>query len=183
MAKRHVLNKEQYDIHSRPLQQLRVGESVQVQNQEGPNPRRWAKTGRVVETMGNRQYRIRLDGSGRITLRNRRFLRKIKPVMDTPEYPPTQQPHQPPPQTPRREDSKPPCNMHEMMEVEEADCDTSETDMEVDQDPINHKPMQTSPVPRRSMRVTRAPRPLSPQMQGPTHYYTEFSSHMTTKRR
>ena len=33
----------------------------------------------VAETLPNRQYRIRVDGSGRITLRNRRYLRLIKP--------------------------------------------------------------------------------------------------------
>lgn len=71
MAKRHMLNKEQYNMHSLPLQQLQVGESVQVKSQKRPYPQRWTKMGRVVETMGNRQYRIRLDGSGRITLRNR----------------------------------------------------------------------------------------------------------------
>ena len=44
MAKRHLLNQKHYNIHSHPLQELQVGESEQVQNQEGPLPRRWMKT-------------------------------------------------------------------------------------------------------------------------------------------
>ena len=40
------------------------------------------KTGRIVETLGNRQNQIKVDGSNRITLRNRRFLKKISPVAD-----------------------------------------------------------------------------------------------------
>ena len=56
VAKRHLLNQKHYNIHNHPLQELQVGESVQVQNQKGPLPRRWMKTGRVVEKMGNKQY-------------------------------------------------------------------------------------------------------------------------------
>ena len=86
MAKRHIINEQNYNIKSRPLQELKIGESVQIQNQVGPYPRRWVKTGRVVEALDNRQYNVRVDGSNRVTRRNRRFLRKISPVMDTPDY-------------------------------------------------------------------------------------------------
>ena len=54
MAKRHLLNQKHYNIHSHPLRELQVGESVQVQNQEGPLPRRWMKTGRQWETSNTR---------------------------------------------------------------------------------------------------------------------------------
>eukprot|EP00112_Aurelia_sp_Birch-Aquarium-sp1_P001604 Seg1173.18 transcript_id=Seg1173.18/GoldUCD/mRNA.D3Y31 product="putative protein K02A2.6" protein_id=Seg1173.18/GoldUCD/D3Y31 len=84
MAKRHVRNAEHYNTHTRPLQPLLVGDSVLIQNQMGNHPKRWEKTGRVVEALDNRQYRIKVDGSNRITLRNRRFLRKIMPVADSP---------------------------------------------------------------------------------------------------
>ena len=59
------------------LQPLQVGDPVAVQNQTGNHPSRWDKTGFVVETLPHRQYRIRIDGSRRLTLRNRRFIRKI----------------------------------------------------------------------------------------------------------
>ena len=51
-----------------------------MQNQNGRCPRRWDKTGKVVEKLLFRQYRVKMDGSGRVTLRNRKYLRKISPV-------------------------------------------------------------------------------------------------------
>ena len=62
------------------LPELQVGDHVAVQNQTGPRPNKWEKTGLVVEKCDNRQYLVKLDGSGRCTLRNRRFLKKIEPV-------------------------------------------------------------------------------------------------------
>ena len=38
---------------------------------------RWDRTGRIVEVLPFRQYRVRMDGSGRVTIRNRRFLKPI----------------------------------------------------------------------------------------------------------
>ena len=37
--------------------------------------RKWDRSGVVVEVLPNRQYRIKVDGSGRVVLRNRRFLK------------------------------------------------------------------------------------------------------------
>ena len=62
------------------LEPLNVGDVVLVQNQHGSKPTRWDRTGLVVETLGNRQYNIKMDGSGRITLRNRRFLKRVQPL-------------------------------------------------------------------------------------------------------
>ena len=36
---------------------------------------KWNKSGYIVEALPHRQYRVRIDGSGRVTLRNRRFLK------------------------------------------------------------------------------------------------------------
>ena len=49
------------------------------------------KTGRVVEVLPNRQYQIRMDGSGRLGLRNRRFLKPIHVELEKSEkvLPPT----------------------------------------------------------------------------------------------
>lgn len=77
MARRHMRNEQFYNQHCSPLQELQVGDSVQIQNQDGIYPRWWTKTGRVVEKHDNRQYQVRVDGSGRTTLHNRWFLRKI----------------------------------------------------------------------------------------------------------
>ena len=47
-----------------------------VQNQTGRFPKRWDRSGTIVETRDNEQYVVKMAGSGRLTLRNRRFLRK-----------------------------------------------------------------------------------------------------------
>ena len=66
--------------NSREQKELEPGTIVQIQNQHGKEPLRWDKSGTVVENRGNQQYSIKMDGSGRMTLRNRRFLRVIKPI-------------------------------------------------------------------------------------------------------
>ena len=73
LAKRNRMAEESYNRVSRELQPLDVRTSVRVQD-----GKRWDRTGRVVEVIPNRQYRIRMDGSGRVTLRNRRFLRPFE---------------------------------------------------------------------------------------------------------
>ena len=88
------------NTRSLPLWEFHFGVLVQVQNQEGLSSRRWTKIGRFFETMGNKQYRIRLDYSGRVTPHNRRFLRKISPFADRQDY----SSKQPSPQPPNRID-------------------------------------------------------------------------------
>ncbi|KAK3883906.1 hypothetical protein Pcinc_011808 [Petrolisthes cinctipes] len=51
---------------------LAPGSSVLEQDQ---HTKTWNRTGTVVESKGNRQYLIRLQGSGRISLRTREHLR------------------------------------------------------------------------------------------------------------
>ena len=63
--------------HSRPLPPLTVGDRCYVQNQTGNFPKRWDRSGTVVECLGHDSYSVKIDGSGRITKRNRQFLRKF----------------------------------------------------------------------------------------------------------
>ena len=56
------------------LPELRVGDYVRLQNQLGPHPKKWDKTGQVIEVRQHDQYLVKVDGSGRVTLRNRKFL-------------------------------------------------------------------------------------------------------------
>ena len=64
------------------LSPLRKGDKVSIQN---PNSHRWDIAGQIAETLPNHQYKISIAGSGRITLRNRGFLRKFKtPIIETP---------------------------------------------------------------------------------------------------
>ena len=73
---RYVKTHEKLHEHSRPLQ---VGDQVLIQNQTGQYPTRWDRSGVIVDARGNDQYCVKVAGTGRITLRNRRFLRKYNP--------------------------------------------------------------------------------------------------------
>ena len=70
---------ESYNEKKKPLSPLSVGDYVSVQNGVGTNPRRWDRTARIVERLDHRQYMLRLDGSGRVVVRNRIHLKKIVP--------------------------------------------------------------------------------------------------------
>ena len=84
LALRHRLHlgQEHWTQHTKDLPGLQVGQHVSVQNQTGAGKiaKKWDRTGIVVEDLGNRKYRIRVDGSGRLTDRNRQFLCQFKPV-------------------------------------------------------------------------------------------------------
>ena len=64
---------ETYNRHTHNLCPLQTGDTVTIQS---PLNRRWNTTGKIISVLPERQYKIRVDGSGRITLRNRHFLRK-----------------------------------------------------------------------------------------------------------
>ena len=49
---------------------------IQNQDKSSGRPNKWDRQGKIIATKPNDQYLIRVDGSGRLTLRNRRFLRK-----------------------------------------------------------------------------------------------------------
>ncbi|XP_063889726.1 uncharacterized protein K02A2.6-like [Scylla paramamosain] len=76
----------------RQLRPLSPGTRVRMQNQAWGT---WDRTGLIVEALPYRQYTVRLDGSGRISLRNRKHLR---PVAEStpPPAPPTLRPPTPP---------------------------------------------------------------------------------------
>ena len=81
MLRRHMRDATRYNTHTKSLESLQIGDVVAVQNQSGTNPLRWQKTGVVVEgDHEKRQYHVKVDGSRRVTVRNRRFLKKIDPV-------------------------------------------------------------------------------------------------------
>ena len=64
--------------YRRILPELSVGDAVRIQN---PVTKRWDRTGVVTRLLRSiRQYTVRLDGSGRLVMRNRRFLRPILPT-------------------------------------------------------------------------------------------------------
>ena len=70
MAKRHVAHHEKWSEHTTWLDKLKVGDKVFVQNQLGKSPRRWERTGVILECKEFDQYVVKIDGTGRPTVRN-----------------------------------------------------------------------------------------------------------------
>ena len=64
---------------TRQLNSLVVGDAVQLQNQTGNHPTKWHNTDVITEVLPHRQYCVVVDGSRRMTLRNRKFLKHIDP--------------------------------------------------------------------------------------------------------
>ena len=83
---RYVKTIENLSEHSRPLAALQHGDHVMIQNQSGRFPKKWDKSGVIIEIGENDQYTVKVDGSGRLTLRNRRFLRKFDSHKLHPEW-------------------------------------------------------------------------------------------------
>ena len=81
LARRCKSIQEKLTEHTKDLPELNVGDTVIIQNQLGNNPRRWDRRGTIVQSLPNRQYYVKVDGSRRLTLRNRKFLRKISPLL------------------------------------------------------------------------------------------------------
>ena len=82
MRARNVRNAERLTEHTVRLQPLKVGDRVFIQNQTGNHPLRWDRTGLVIEVKQFDQYAVKVDGSGRVTLRNRKFLRKFDKIVE-----------------------------------------------------------------------------------------------------
>ena len=72
---------ERWSEHTKHLQPLVVGDKVCIQNQFGKYPTKWDKTGVVIEVRQHDRYMVKVDGSGRMTTSNRKFLRKYLPVV------------------------------------------------------------------------------------------------------
>lgn len=88
LAKRHVVKGQQWAEHTKALGPLEVGCCVQVQNQAGPHKDKWDVSGTVTEVLPYDAYMIKMDGSGRVSKRNRRYLRPIVPygsLVSTPD--------------------------------------------------------------------------------------------------
>jgi hypothetical protein len=87
LAKRHIVSAPTRPMMGRSLRPLKVGGDVAIQDQSGYKPRKWQNTGTIVESLPHRQYRVIVDGSRRVTLRNRRFLKQIHPLCRRSIYP------------------------------------------------------------------------------------------------
>ena len=72
---RYVKTPESLREHMHVLPKLNTGDLVMIQNQSKRFPKKWNKSGVVI----NDQYLFKVDGSSSPTLRNQQFLRKYKP--------------------------------------------------------------------------------------------------------
>ena len=80
MRSRLVRTCEKLNAHTKDLKKLEVGDEVFIQNQNTSSPacRKWDRQGTIIDVRDFNQHLVRVTGSGRVTLRNRKFLRKIK---------------------------------------------------------------------------------------------------------
>ena len=161
LARRAISNMEKLDRNCRVLPKLAVGDSVLVQNQVGNHPSKWDITGVVAEIRDHDQYVIRVDGSGRMTLRNRRFLRKITPYSMTKHFkssdPPVDQTNSSPNQPPQA--AEPPAPLGQELEPEAAPQEPSQTEAAppevAEPRPVPHPlPEPETAAPRRSSRAS-----------------------------
>ncbi len=84
LRNRHMKCAERWsEQHTKRLLPLIVGDRVRIQNQTGPHPLKWDKNGIVVEVRQFDQYVVRVNGSGFITLRNRKLFCKYVPLQVT----------------------------------------------------------------------------------------------------
>ena len=77
--KRHYAKAEPLEMGRKKLPELQLQDRVYVQNQTGPAPKLWSKSGVIVECLPHNSYLVKIDGSGHLTRRNRQFLRKFTP--------------------------------------------------------------------------------------------------------
>ena len=94
LAKRYGKQEQVLTEHTKELPALQLGSKVSVQNQVGLRAKKWDRTGVIVEVKPHQQYKVRMHGSGQVTLRNRRYLRQITTFQDiiTAEVPTTRLP-------------------------------------------------------------------------------------------
>ena len=79
--KRHYSKCESLNKGASNLKPLLLGQDVYIQNQTGPHPTKWGKSGTVVEVLPHSSYLIKVHGSNKVTKRNRKFLRAFTPFI------------------------------------------------------------------------------------------------------
>ena len=87
MARRLDRDGSRLAQYTKNQKMIPVGDSVAVQNQTGRFPKKWDKTGTVIENQDFDKVLVKLDGSGRLTVRNRRFVKKIVSPPDLMDVP------------------------------------------------------------------------------------------------
>jgi hypothetical protein len=81
LANKRDMDNQKWSYRTKTLDDLEIGSAVAIQNQTGSNPTKWDKTGIVIENKPNSKVIFRLDGSRRVTMRNRRFVHPMEPML------------------------------------------------------------------------------------------------------
>jgi hypothetical protein len=99
LANKREMDNMRSSHRTKDFEDLEVGSAVAIQNQTGNNPTKWDKTGIVLENKPDNKVMIKVDGSRRVTMRNRRFVRPMEPRLknDTRPLPARRRPAQQPP--------------------------------------------------------------------------------------
>ena len=73
---------ERWSQNTRNLRPLQPGMKVMLQNQHGAGKasKKRDSTGLALDDLGHNKYRVKVDGRGCVTDRNRQFLRQVTPV-------------------------------------------------------------------------------------------------------
>ena len=74
MTARNQSAKDKYDQFAKSLKDLAVRDEVICQD---VRTKKWDKSVTIVELKGNRQYWIKMEGSGRLSIGNRRHVQKV----------------------------------------------------------------------------------------------------------
>ena len=81
LSKKHIASTEVWSRGVRSKDQLKIGESVAVQNMTGKTKHLWSLSGTIVDVSGPDSYWIKLDGSGRLSKRKRQHIKVIIPFI------------------------------------------------------------------------------------------------------
>ena len=145
------LTKSKYDVQAREKETLVKGDNVLCQN---VRTKKWDRSGVIVEVGDYRQYLVKMDGSGRISLRNRRHLQKLAPT--GPNMPVTTQLVQP--ETLSFENVVSPTSTSPEFETTNiVPIANSSTNTTTEQELHSAQQVQPEIQPRRSTRVWRTP--------------------------
>ena len=80
VVKRSVMDQEKWSARTMQPPPLALGDHVMIQNRAGNNPNKWDHRGVVTNVLPFDQHEVLVDGSRRLTLRNRKHLRRFTPV-------------------------------------------------------------------------------------------------------
>ena len=181
---RHHMNLQPLSEHSKALPPLDVGDKVFVQNQNKSSKqhKKWDRSGVVKEVGDFDQYTVCIDGTGRLTTRNRQFLRQrqgdagnpealfAQPTSSfvptaTPQTEPTQPQCEPPtpPNTSPDEGTSPTQPAESLQDVPLQDLSSTPCE-ELPSVTDNHQlETNTPPAARRSTRVRRSRQFYNPE--------------------